>query len=181
MNPTVRALAVAGAIIVVTGACSGSFSFTIGGKSPEVAAADLIEGDLADQLGMALAASCDELEDPKEGDSFACTGATDDGRIIDFNIDIGEDEVLADSLNLLVAERVPALEQSVIDALSTESNLNIPAGSLDCGDGPIIVPPDKSFLCRLRDVATDQVFDTTVTITDQATWTFDVNVAAEPS
>lgn len=181
MKRTVKALAVAVAVIVITSACSGSFSFSIGGQSPEAAAIDLIEGELSDELGAALTADCDELEDPNEGDSFTCTGTTDDGRVVDFDIDIGTDEVIADSVNLLVADRVPALEQSVLDALSAETNQEIPAGSLDCGDGPIIVPPDKSFVCRLSDWATDGVFDTTITITDQATWTFDIDVAEEPS
>jgi len=181
MKRTVKVLAVVGAIVVITSACSGSFSFTIGGQSPEAAAADLIEGDLADQLGVALTASCDELEDPGEGDTFTCTGTTDDGRVVDFDIEIGDDEVIADSVNLLVANRVPELEQSVLDALAAEVGEELPAGSLDCGDGPIIVPPDKTFVCRLSDEASDAVFDTTITITDQATWSFDIEVAAEPS
>jgi len=181
VNRTVKIIAVAAAVAVTGAACSGNISFSIGGMAPEAAAVELIEGDLAEQLGIALAAECDELEDAKEGDSFTCTGTTDDGRIVDFGIEIGADEVVADSLNLLTADAVPGLEQAAIDALTAEFGLEIPAGSLDCGDGPLIVPTDKSFLCRLSDWTTDDVFDTTITITDQANWDFDISVAEDPS
>ena len=181
---TRRVIRVAAPIILVSliaSACSGSVSFSIGGQSPEDAAESLIEGELSDQAGVELAAACDDLEDPGEGDSFNCTGTTPDGRIIEFVVDIGEDEVFANSTNLLVPDAVPDFEQSVIDALNANAGLNLPAGSLDCGDGALIVPQDKNVVCRLSDPNSTDIYDTTITITDQANWRFDISVADEPT
>ncbi len=169
------------AVSAMVAACSGNVSFSIGGQSAEDAASELIEGDLSEQVGLTLTASCPELEDPAQGDQFDCTGTADDGRVIIFTVDIGDNEVFANSTNMLVASAVPGFEQSIVDALNTENALELPDGSLDCGNGPIIVGSDSTVLCRLNDPNSADVYDTTITITDQANWRFNIDVANEPS
>lgn len=166
---------------LIAASCSGSVSFSIGGKSPEDATVELIEGELSDQIDVPLAAECPDLDDPEAGDTFECTGTTPDGQVIRFTVEIGEDEVFANSVNALTPEDVPGFEEAVVTALNDANDLDIPLDALDCGAGPLIVPPDRQFVCRLSDDATGEVYDTTITITDQADWTFSVDVAAEPS
>jgi len=162
-------------------ACSGNVSFSIGGQSAEDAASELIEGELSDQVGLVLTAACPELDDPSEGDQFDCTGTAEDGRVVLFTVDIGDKEVFANSTNMLVESAVPGFEQSIVDALNAENNLGLPDGSLDCGSGPVIVGSDSTVLCRLSDPNSADVYDTTITITDQANWRFSIDVANEPS
>ena len=168
-------------LLLIGASCSGSVSFSIGGKSPEDAATELIEGELSEQVALALVAACPELDDPGEGDAFDCTGTTDDGRVINFTIDIGEDEVFANSTNMLVASAVGGFEESIVSALNAENALDLPLDSVDCGDGPLIVPADNLVLCRLSDPDSTDVYDTTITITDQANWRFSIDVADNPS
>lgn len=174
-----RALISILALSMLAGACSASFS--IGGKSPEDAAAELIEGELSDQVGLDLTASCPELDDPEEGDQFECTGTTDDARVIIFTVDIGDEEVFANSTNMLLGSAVASFEQTIVDALNAENALELPDGSVDCGTGALIVDAAGQLLCRLSDPNSNDVYDTVITITDQTNWGFSIDVANEPS
>ena len=161
--------------------CSGSVSFSIGGKSPEAAAEGLIEGELANKIGIVLTAECPDLEDAESGDVFTCAGTTIDGEVIDFIVDIAEDEVFANSQNVLVGDSIRGFEDSIVTTLNQANDGSLPSGSVDCGVGPLIVPRTNEVQCRLSDPSSNDVYDTIVTITDQTNWQYSVSVAEDPS
>ena len=88
-------------------ACSANVEFSIGGQPPEDAAVDLIEGELSDDLGLAMTGECDDVDDPEVGVSFECTGTTDDGRVVEFDATIDEeDHISVFSVNVVNAGAV---------------------------------------------------------------------------
>ncbi len=79
-----RTLLLTLATLFVVTACSGDISFSIGGQSVDDAAVELIEGDLADQIGLGeLTAACPEVPDAEVGTEFDCTATTADGAVIE--------------------------------------------------------------------------------------------------
>lgn len=66
--------------VLVMSACSVSGEINIGSESPENATEDVIEGELADQIGLGeLTASCSKPSSEEVGSRFLCTADTEDG------------------------------------------------------------------------------------------------------
>ncbi|MCP3936650.1 MAG: hypothetical protein GY708_14890 [Actinomycetia bacterium] len=147
-----------GFLLALLAACSGSVEFSIGGDSPEEAATKVIEGDLADQLGLSLAADCPDVEDPVDGDAFTCTATTEDGSIVHFDATIDEaaQEVSVVSTNTLEASE---LERAIAEVTNDDLGSALTPGDIECGEGSVIVAVDDSVVeCQIADPATGEHF-----------------------
>lgn len=142
------------------------------------AAVDAIEGDVADQIGVDdLTAECEEPADDAVGTTFACTAEHPDGEIRITSEIVEDDEVNVQTLNLLVPEDMPMLEESASQALSESTGAALAPEALDCGDGAVIVSAGPELVCAYT--ADDgAVYDATITwrgdTTDDG---FDVEIA----
>ena len=161
--------------IVAVSGCSAEFS--IGGQSPEDAAVDLIEGELADQIGQPLTGACDDVDDPEVGTAFDCTGTTADGDVIDFVTLIDEeDHISVDSVNVVTAEAVGRFEAAAVEALGAETGVDLDPAAIDCGDGSVILPPSGDMSCTVTDPTDGTVYEATLTVNDLDTGDFDIQV-----
>ncbi|MGH1503064.1 MAG: hypothetical protein ACRBI6_05875 [Acidimicrobiales bacterium] len=128
-------------------------------------AVDLIEGELADQAGFgALTADCESPGDqPVEGDTFDCTGVTEDGRTIEFTATItAEDTFDIGSTNVILPSDLGQVEALTAQAIGESIGIVLPADSVDCGAEPLIVDGDATMLCAVTDPDTGDVYDTTL-------------------
>ena len=135
--------------------------------NPEEEAVDLIEGELADQAALGpLTADCPPAGDVEAGDSFDCTGTTEDGQVVEFTAEVtdeGAGEIV--STNLLTPEDIPTLADSAATVLA-EQNGAEPA-PLACDDSSgFVLAPGATLDCELTDPATDDTLGATITITD---------------
>lgn len=168
---TISAVVAAGLV----GACSAEFS--IGGQPPEDAAVDLIEGELSDDLGVAMTGECDDVDDPEVGVSFECTGTTDDGRVIEFVTLIDEeDHISVDSVNVVNAGAVDRFAAAAADALSEQAGVALDASAVDCGDEAIVLDESMTLACSVTDPTDGAVYDASIIITDLDEGSFDVEV-----
>ena len=136
------------AVIAMLAASCGSASFSIGGKSVEEAAEELIAGDLADQLGLgALTPDCPAVEDPEVGTTFQCTATTPDGATIEFDgVVSSEDIVNVQATN--VAEGA-ILEQGVAATFNAQNpDAGVTADDVACGGDKVVVV-DRQVICEV--------------------------------
>jgi hypothetical protein len=163
--------------LAVTGC---SFSASVGG-SPTSAAEEVIEDDLAAQLGFGeIEAECGEPPNEDEGSTFLCTSATDQGLVRWEATIAEEDTVNVQSLNVLVEDDVAALEVSAAAEIGQVVGIPLETENFDCGDAPVVLGDEDQVVCALTDPANGDVYDTTVTITDMSSGAFDFEVAEEP-
>ncbi len=156
IRPT-RALTALGGASLLLAAC-GSTDFS-------GSAADLIEGELADQAGFgALTAECGTPGDePGVGDTFDCTGATEDGRTIEFTATVtAEDTFDIVSTNVILPSDLGELEALTAQSIGESLGVTLPADSVDCGTEPVIVDAGATMLCAVTDPDTGDVYDTTL-------------------
>ncbi len=170
------------ALSLFAAACSGSVEFSIGGESPETAAENLIEDEIADQAGLGeLTAECDKPEDPKVGTFFDCTATTTDGQVIQLTTEIDrEDHIDVNSTNLLTPEALPQFETAGTEALAQQFAVELPDTTIDCGDQSVVLTPEGNFVCAFNDPASGDVYDITFEITDLESGAFNLAVAEEP-
>lgn len=157
-------------------------SFSIGGDTPTNVAEEAIEGDLADQAGLTdVTADCEEVSsDAEVGSTFTCTSTSDVGDI-DWLATIQEDDIVnVQSLNLLSAEDVVALEEAAVDVIEQQSGRRLGYENYSCGVGPIGLAGDSILNCELIDPDNGDVYDSTLEITDFDTGAFNVDVADQP-
>jgi hypothetical protein len=158
----------------VTAGCSGDISFSIGGQSIEDAAVELIEGDLAEGIGLgALEATCPEVADPAVGTEFDCTATTPDGAVIEFaGLVDREDHIDVQTTNVVVADAIGTFEAAGIDVINETEGTTLDASAMACGDSSIIIPDDGAIGCELTLPDTGEVYDAVYTINDLATGDF---------
>ena len=141
---TIAAIGVAVGALLLTG-CSNSLD---GDKL-----IDLIEGDLADDLGAPITdVECPEVSDPSEGDTFECDVQIDGqpGTVTGTVTDADDGTV-----SVVVADTVlgvEALEGFISEDLA--ANPQVGEVDIDCGDTTVIVTePDATFECAASDAA----------------------------
>lgn len=161
-------------LALLLSACSGAnFEISFGGNtgSIESVAAALIEGELSDELGVALDADCPEVDDPGIGATFECTGTTPDGEVVIFDGVVDrEDHIDVSSRNLVLGEQMVGWEDSAAE--SATETVGGPV-TVDCGDDDVIFAAEPY---ELSCVAEDQFGETAtmiITITDMDAGTFD--------
>ncbi len=166
------------ASVLVLGACSFSASV---GDTPTSVAEDLIEGELADDLGLAeVTAECAEPPDEDVGATFACTSDSDLG-LVRWEATIAEDDTVSvESLNLLSENDVALLEESAVAELEASVGQPLGAESFDCGSEPVVLDDADEFVCALTDPVNGDVYDTTITILDTDSGRFEFEVADSP-
>lgn len=175
-------------VLVLALAVTGcSFSASVGG-TPTSAAEEVIEDDLAAQLGFGeIEAECGEPPNEDEGATFLCTSETDQGLVRWEATIAEEDTVNVQSLNVLVEDDVAALEVAAVAEIEQVVGLPLGTEDFDCGDAPVVLGDEDQVVCALTDrtlgsagPADGVVYDTTVTITDMASGAFEFEVAEEP-
>lgn len=162
----------------LAGGCS--FSASVGG-SPESAAEDLIEDELAGDLTLGeVEAECGEPPNDDEGSTFQCTSETDRGLVRWEATIVDEDTVNVQSVNILVGSDVAALEGAAVVEVEQVVGATLGTENFDCGGAPLVLGTDDELVCALTDPANGDVYDTTVFITDMSTGAFEFEVAPEP-
>ncbi len=160
-------------------------SFSVGGADYGATAVKVIEGDLADEIGLGkLDATCDEVSsDAEVDDTFECTAETEDGDEIAFEATIeSEKRVGVDTTNLITDDGLRRIESAAVAILENEVGDTLGDENFDCGDGPIIFDPQKQALtCELTDPGSGDLYDAEVELSD-LTEDADINVtvAEEP-
>ena len=151
------------ALALVLSACSVSGEINIGSQSPENASEDLIEGELADLIGLGdLTANCSEPSSGDVGARFLCTADTEDGRIIEFQAVIEDDGPYVETTNLVLADNLDPIVGSVLAEIESLSGVDLADDALDCGADSLIVDVSNQAICALTD-PTGEVFDTIIT------------------
>lgn len=165
------------AVALATLAAACSASFTIGDQTVEDAATDLIEGELADQIGLGpLTATCPEVPDPEVGTEFTCTATTGEGETIELAAVVDrEDHIDVETVNLISAQAIPAIEAAGVDTLNEQSGSALDATAMECPEISLVITPGKTMSCVLTDIDGSQ-FDVTYTFTDTE-GSFELNVA----
>lgn len=140
------------ALGLIASACSGSVAFNFGGPDVEGPAADLIAGELTEQVG--LGEQTPECEAPEEavlGALFTCTGTLADGRVVLYEGEVTEDEMFSlNSTNVIIdVERFETDFHTVI--LEQNPGALLPREGVDCGSESIVLE-NSMFTC---DVAPD--------------------------
>ncbi|MCP5029506.1 MAG: hypothetical protein GY929_24815 [Actinomycetia bacterium] len=155
---------IAPALLFVTlSACSVSGEVNIGTPTVENATEDLIESDLADQIGLGdLNASCSKPVSDDVGSRFLCTAVTDGGGTIELQAVIEENGPFVETTNVVLGENLPEIAAILIAEVETQSGLDLADDALDCGTKSLIVNDANEILCQLEDPAGDR-FDTTIT------------------
>ncbi len=156
-------------------------SCSFGGDSIGDSAVALIEGDLADNLGLALTdAACDEPASEAVGTTFGCN-ALHDGTRVDIEVLIDrEDHIVASTTNVVRPDALTAIAATVVDSMNAQGDFGLTVDALDCGEVAIVLDQDQIFRCGLTEPGTSNVFDTAIRMTDLETLSFDFEVAAEP-
>lgn len=161
---------VAGAALMASG-CTTEFS--IGGQSLESAGEGLIEGELADEWGEELDATCPEITDASVGATFTCTATTPTGETMNFaGVVDAEDHILLDSTNAILVQRLRAYEEAAAELLAPQIGAEL---TVDCGTENVILGQDMELTCT----GTDEFGDSAPIIfsmTDLVAGDFDVRV-----
>jgi len=130
------------------GACSADASFRIGGESVEDAAAELIETEITEQVGLDLDANCPTVENPEVGTEFTCTASTDDGRTVEFDGVVDrENHIDLKTTNLINAEVLAAFEASAADKVEQETGVAV---TVDCGDSAVVLDSNDEMTCSVE-------------------------------
>ena len=143
MTPSTTSRGAMLALALLATACTGSFS--IGGANPSQAAVDLIEGELAEQLGLQdVTATCpSNLGDLEEGDTFTCTSTSGDGSTNEFLATIEPDdrifvtttgEVDGDTFSRLAVDLIEGQSADLLGIGTLEANCPADPGELEVGD-----------------------------------------------
>ena len=171
--------AVAAATVVAAGCTSASFS--IGGQSPESAATDLIEGELADLIGLGeLSADCADVDDAQIGTEFACSATTADGRVVEFVTVIDrEDHIDVTTTNVIRGDVIPDVEAAAIDLINANQGTSLTRQALDCPEDSIVWTPATELACVLTD-GDGTVFDAVITFPDVESGDFSIDWTPRP-
>ena len=168
-----------GALGLILAGCSGSFSF--GGSADDDfldAGTDLIEGELAEEIGLgALDAECSGT-DLAPGDTFTCTARAGDLSPIRFvgTIDADGGGVNVSSSNLLLASQVEEVESFAASLIADQTAVPISPDDFECGDTSLVVENGDVLACVLMDPTDGTRYDAPVTVEDLDSMSVVVNV-----
>ena len=167
---------VCGAALALS-ACSAEVS--VGGSSADTEAEELIEGELAEESGLGpLTAACEDATDVEAGDSFECTGTTEDGRVVEFTADVTEDGAgEVNSTNLIVPTAIAGVAEEAARVLAQQNDIELAPDAVTCDDSEgVIVERGATLDCEVADPQTGEPVDAMITFTDPETGAFEVDV-----
>jgi len=167
------------AMALLASGCSGSISF---GTSPDDryldAGTELIEGELAEQIGLGpLDATCTG-SDLEAGDTFQCSAVAGGLEPIRFvgTVDADEEGVNLSSTNLLLADQLEQVEAFSASLIAEQTSVAIGPEHFECGNASVIIENGGVLACLLTDPTDGTVYEAPVTVEDLATMSVLVNV-----
>lgn len=171
-------IALIGLAVTACGASDdGELSF--GDQTPVEVAIELIEGQaMAQRLGLdALTeAACIAPPISRVGTTFPCT-ARSDGQTVNFGVVLeGENQLFANSTNVVDSFALTRLEQSAVLSLNRDNGFGFPDDAMDCGGRSVVLDADQQMTCTLTDPVSGTAFDAAITITDIETVAFSVQI-----
>lgn len=151
------ALGLAG--VAALSACSGD---------PAGAGVEVIEGELADQIGLGeLEAECDEPDDRDVGTEFTCTATTEDDEVVELNaVFDAEDEVFVYPTNILLDSEMSTVEAEAAQVLGAEIGVEVDPADIECPVETMVLGADGILDCTITDPATGDRFALTATFGD---------------
>lgn len=129
---------------------------------------ELIEGDLAQHIGLGpLEATC-EGRDLDPGDTFRCGAVPDRPSLIEFIATIDEtgDKVDIASTNLLLADEVEQVEAFAASLIAQQTGRPFGPENFECADSSLVVRAGEVVDCLATDPGDGTVFHAPVTIDD---------------
>lgn len=131
-------------------------------NDPTESALELIEGDLATQIGLGpLVGDCDEPAETATGDEFSCTGTTEDGTVIKFTAVFESDrEIYIYPINVVVDDEL--FETEAAETLGPEFGIEIDPTQIECPEGITVLDENDQMQCTITDAETGAVFPLTV-------------------
>lgn len=175
-RPLRRGVAALIGVAAVAVACSVS----VGGLSAEDAARQINER-YTEELGLGpLETTCNLPDDLEEGETFSCTSVTSDGREVRWIGTRTDDGADIRTANVLLPEDLRRVERIAVEALEQEAGATLGIENFDCGDETVVLGPDQTMVCTLRDPGSGALYDATLTFTDLTDVRFDVQVADRP-
>lgn len=159
-----------------------------GGADYEQSAEELIEGELADTVGLgAVEATCEQPdggEAAADGDTFTCTATTESGEVVNYVATANGDTVEVETTNVIVGANMGEVERITAESLTQQIGVELPAANVDCGEASVVVAGDTILTCALTDPETDDVYDVELSNIDitagDGAVTFDILVADAP-
>ena len=130
----------------------------------DAAAVELIEGELADQVGLGpLTGECDEPTGTSTNDEFGCTGTPETGEVITFTaVFESDDEVFVYPTNLVVDSSL--FEAEAAQTLGPEFGIEIDPAQIECPEGTVVLDADGQMMCTITDAETGDVVPLVVTL-----------------
>lgn len=114
------------AVLMLSACAPAPEPFSIGGQPVEVAAAQQIEGQIADDFGMPLVADCPVVPEPAVGTEFACVATTSSGQFIDFAGTVqSPDRLELSSTNVVSSMAVDEVRAQLATDLTQSTGLDI--------------------------------------------------------
>ena len=175
----VAASVILAVLATITTACTDRLPF---GNSRDgdylMVGRELIQGELAERIGLGpLVATC-EGRDLDPGDTFTCTAAPDGRAAIEFVGTINEtgDGVDISSTNLLLAEQVEQVEAFAASLIEQETGRPFGPENFECADSSLIVGAGEVIECLVTDPVDGTVFHAPVTVDDLETLSVTVTV-----
>jgi hypothetical protein len=164
MRPLVGSCLVIAALSALTGC---SFEFSLGDESVEDAGVELVEGELAEQLGQELSdAECESPAEEEVGEEFTCSATDENDETITFVGVIEEgDQIFVAPSNVLAAEEMDQLEAEAAAVLGPEVGVEIDPADIECPNEQTVLD-DGQLTCEITDPTTGDVYALTATLSD---------------
>ena len=169
------------ALVLVLAACSSEPEVDTS-VDPKTLAEQMIAGELATNIGLGpLTGVCSDPGPLAVGSAFGCTATTEQGQVIQVAGAVNsEGRLQLTTSNLVSAAALPSFERDAAAALNNSVGSNFTADAVDCGNTSLVLPADFVMGCALKQPASGEVFDLTLTITNLDARTFSLVVGDLP-
>ena len=160
--------------------CSGSLDFFSSANDQAFldAGEELIEGDLAEQIGLGpLDAACSG-QNLGAGDTFSCSARPGQLTPIEFTGTVDEDEssVAITSDNLLLAAQIEEVEAFAAGLLQEQTSRAVQPEDFECGDTSVIITSGEVLSCTVTDPSDGTIYEAPVTIDNLQDLAITVNI-----
>ena len=120
----------------------------------------VIEEKMSEDLGLGeLEASCDQPDEVAEGETFECTGTTEDGVVVEFEAELtGDDEFSVATTNYLTADDLQALLEVIAVSVTEEVGVAVAVSDIECPPAPLLLDENDEMTCEITDPETGETF-----------------------
>jgi hypothetical protein len=147
-HATSRIVLIAGTFGVVVSACSAHLT-TSRAPAYKAAAERAISDGISKQGFGPLTPSCDMPTSSRDGQTFNCTAATIDGRVISFSATIANQGVDVVPTNVLSVTKIRNIEKTAARVLSEKVGTPLKATDFACGNSYIVYNIGDPIACTL--------------------------------